>query len=310
MKRSQAARDPRPNPRRSARLASAGRRALRLAFVGTFWSCLFAAGATHAALACDEGALGTSRVLSVGTQGGLEIGLKTYPRTLPLADHEVVFTFDDGPLPATTGKLLDALKAQCVHATFFMVGRMAAAAPALARRVAEEGHTVAYHSFSHPLMRLLSEKAARADIEHGFAAVDQAVYGSAGDRPRTPFFRFPGFADTSALDAWLASRDIAVFGTDLWAADWWPMTPQAEEAAMLARLEKEKRGIILFHDIRAQTVAMMPAFLRDLKARGYHVVHLVAGPGHAETREAGPGWSSETEKVIAEILGRVGTNRN
>ncbi len=64
--------------------------------------------------------------MPVGTQGGLEVGLKTYPRTLPLADHEVVLTFDDGPLPATTGKLLDALKAQCVRATFFMVGRMAA----------------------------------------------------------------------------------------------------------------------------------------------------------------------------------------
>jgi hypothetical protein len=88
------------------------------------------------------------------------------------------------------------------------------------------------------------------------------------------------------------------------------MTPQAEAAAMLARLEKDKRGIILFHDIRAQTVAMMPAFLRELKARGYHVVHLVPGPGHAETREASPGWSSETEHVIAEILGRARSDRN
>ncbi len=262
------------------------------------------------AAACEETALGTSRVLPVGTQGGLEIGLKSYPRTLPLADHEVVLTFDDGPLPATTGKLLDALKAHCVRATFFMVGRMAAAAPALARRVAAEGHTVAYHSFSHPLMRLLSDKAARLDIDRGFEAVDRAVYGSAGDKPRTPFFRFPGFADTPALDAWLASRDIGVFGTDLWAADWWPMTPQAEAAAMLARLEKEKRGIILFHDIRAQTVAMMPSFLRELKARGFHVVHLVPGPGHAETREASPGWASETERVLAETLGRTRSERN
>ena len=294
----------------SARAASAARRALCIGFVSTLLACLCVVVLPRAGLACDESALGTSRVLPVGTQGGLEIGLKTYPRTLPLADHEVILTFDDGPLPATTGKLLDALKAQCVRATFFMVGRMAAAAPALARRVAAEGHTVAYHSFSHPLMRLISEKAARADIEQGFEAVDQAVYGSAGDRPRTPFFRFPGFADTPALDAWLASRDIGVFGTDLWAADWWPMTPQAEQAAMLARLEKEKRGIILFHDIRAQTVAMMPAFLRALKERGYHVVHLVPGPGHADTREAGPGWSSETERVIAEILGRARTDRN
>ncbi|MBV9112300.1 MAG: polysaccharide deacetylase family protein [Hyphomicrobiales bacterium] len=278
-------------------------RPLRCASIALFFGVILSAGSLSAAPACDQSALGTSRVLPVGTQGGLEIGLKTYPRTLPLADHEVVLTFDDGPLPATTGKLLDALKAQCVHATFFMIGRMAAAAPALAKRVAEEGHTIGYHSFSHPLMPTLSEKAARADIEKGFAAVDQAVYGSAGENPRTPFFRFPGFADTPALDAWLASQDIGVFGTDLWAADWWPMTPGAEEAAMLARLEKEKRGIILFHDIRAQTVAMMPDFLRELKARGFHVVHLVPGPGQAETREALPGWSSETERVIAEILG-------
>jgi peptidoglycan/xylan/chitin deacetylase (PgdA/CDA1 family) len=303
MKRSQAL--PRNGPTR--RTLRAGALSVALAIV------LFAAAlaaSSMPAVACDETALGTSRVLPVGTQGGLEIGLKSYPRTLPLADHEVVLTFDDGPLPATTGRLLDTLKSQCVRATFFMVGRMAAAAPALARRVAEEGHTVAYHSFSHPLMRLLSQTAARADIERGFKAVDQAVYGSAGDRPRTPFFRFPGFADTPALDAWLASRDIGVFGTDLWAADWWPMTPQAEAAAMLARLERDKRGIILFHDIRAQTVAMMPAFLRELRARGYHVVHLVPGPGRAETREAAPGWSSETEKVIAEVLGRVRSDRN
>jgi peptidoglycan/xylan/chitin deacetylase (PgdA/CDA1 family) len=273
-------------------------------------AALLCAATLSAATACDETALGTSRVLPVGTQGGLEVGLKSYPRTLPLADHEVVLTFDDGPLPGTTGKLLDALKAQCVRATFFMVGRMAQASPALARRVADEGHTVAYHSFSHPLMRMIGDKAARADIERGFEAVDQAVYGSAGDKPRTPFFRYPGFADSPALNEWLASRDIGIFGTDLWAADWWPMTPQAEASAMLARLEKDKRGIILFHDTRAQTVAMMPAFLRELKARGFHVVHVVAGPGQAETRAAPAGWSSETERVIAALFGHARSARN
>jgi peptidoglycan-N-acetylglucosamine deacetylase len=303
---------------------SARSRACGLAFSGEgqrfAWARRTRAGAVLAALlcaaplsalaACDESVLGTSRVMPVGTHGGLEIGLKTYPRTLPLADHEVVLTFDDGPLPATTGKLLDALKAQCVRATFFMIGRMAAAAPALAKRIADEGHTVAYHSFSHPLMRMIGESRARADIERGFQAVDQAVYGWAGDKPRTLFFRYPGFADSPSLNHWLASRDIGVFGTDLWAADWWPMTPQAEATAMLARLEKDKRGIILFHDTRAQTVAMMPAFLRELKARGYHVVHIVPGPGHADTREAAPGWSSETERVIAGIFGHARSARN
>jgi peptidoglycan-N-acetylglucosamine deacetylase len=264
----------------------------------------------YAQASCDKDALGTERVLAVGTQGGLEVGLKTYPRTLALADHEVVLTFDDGPLPATTARLLDVLKSQCVRATFFMVGRMAQAAPALARRVAAEGHTVAYHSYSHPLMRWMAPARAKDDIDRGFRAVDQAAYGQAASEPRTPFFRYPGFADTPELNAWLAGRGIGVFGTDLWAGDWWPMTPQAEAAATLARLEREKRGIILFHDIRAQTVAMMPELLRQLKARGYHVVHIVPGSGRAATRDAAAGWTSETDRVIVGIFGRQRVKRN
>ena len=54
-----------------------------------------------AALACGSDALGTSRTLVVGTQGGPQVGLETYPRSLPLADHEVVLTFDDGPADTT-----------------------------------------------------------------------------------------------------------------------------------------------------------------------------------------------------------------
>ncbi|MFI5010874.1 MAG: polysaccharide deacetylase family protein [Hyphomicrobiales bacterium] len=278
--------------------------------LGAVIAALLCASPSPAAPACGPQALGTSRVMPVGTQGGLEVGLKTYPRTLALADHEVVLTFDDGPFPATTARLLDVLKAQCVRATFFMIGRMAAEAPALAKRVADEGHTVGYHSFSHPLMRLIPAARARADIDLGIKAVDEAVYGKAGDKPRTPFFRYPGFADAPALNGWLASRDIGVFGADLWAGDWWPMTPQDEAAVTLARLEREKRGIILFHDTRAQTVAMMPDFLRQLKARGYRIVHIVPGEGQAETREAGPGWSSETDRVIAGIFGRRHIMRN
>jgi len=259
---------------------------------------------------CGPDALGTSRVLEVGTQGGLEVGLKSYPRSLALADHEVVLTFDDGPLPGLTGKLLDTLKAQCVRATFFMVGRMAKAAPALAKRVAEEGHTIGYHTYSHPLLGMILEARARDDIDRGIRAVNEAVYGTSTAQPHTLFFRYPGFDDSPALNAWLASRNIGVFGTDLWAGDWWPMTPQAEAQMTLARLEREKRGIILFHDIRAQTVSMMPEFLRELKARGYKVVHIVPGSGHAETRAAGPGWSSETARVIAGIFGRNRAKRD
>lgn len=151
--------------------------------------------------ACGPGALGVSRTLAVGTLGGGAVGLKTYPRTLQLEPGEVVLTFDDGPMPGRTEKVLDALAAECVKATFFMIGRNAAAAPALAARVAREGHTIGYHSMTHPIMRGLSFDAGRTNIEDGFHAVDKAVWGVAREEPHSPFFRFPGFADTPQLDA-------------------------------------------------------------------------------------------------------------
>ena len=89
-------------------------------------------------------------VQAVGTQGGLEVGLKTYPRAIPLADHEVIITFDDGPEATNTPKILDALAAECVRATFFEIGRNAEGLPRIARREVLDGHTVAHHTWSHP----------------------------------------------------------------------------------------------------------------------------------------------------------------
>lgn len=261
----------------------------------------FAAAAALAALAaciapaaaqCRPDALGTARTIGVGA--GAPLGLKSYPRTLALADKELVLTFDDGPLPGPTTRILDALKAECVKATFFVIGRNAAANPQLIRRQVAEGHTVANHTFSHPAatLRGLSDAAARADIEKGEAAIAAAGGG------RTPFFRYPGFADTVALNDWLAGRGVTVFGADLWASDWTPMSPEAELALVLGRIERARKGIVLFHDIKAQTAAMLPALLRELKARGYRIVHIAPGWG-AATTPAGAGWRSETNRLIA-----------
>ncbi len=101
-----------------------------------------------------------------------------------------------------------------------------------------------------------------------------ALYGHTAKQPHTPFFRFPGFAATPELLKRLAARDIVVFGADLWAGDWERMTPIQELSRTLARLEAARSGIVLFHDTKHQTAAMLPAFLRSLKARGYSVVHV------------------------------------
>ncbi|MBV8850274.1 MAG: polysaccharide deacetylase family protein [Methylobacteriaceae bacterium] len=253
--------------------------------------------------------LGTSRTISIGAPNGLEVGLKTYPRTLKLEDHEVVLTFDDGPLPEPTGKVLDALKAQCVKATFFLIGQNAAAHPQLVQREIREGHTVGHHTWSHPqvTMRGLSDEAARADIMKGIAADERAAYGEAGtpDKPHVPFFRFPGFADTKPLLAWLASKNIAVFGTDLWASDWLEMTPEAELKLIMSRLDEAKRGIILFHDSRPSTAAMLPDFLRELKTRNYRIVHIEPAENAPDLEDAKPGWKSETEAIVERVLSKL-----
>ncbi len=118
-----------------------------------------------------------------------------------------------------------------------------------------------------------------------------------------PFFRFPGFADTPQLDQWLKSRNIGIFGTDLWASDWLDMTPNEELQTVLTRLDKEGRGILLLHDSRRSTALMLPKLLVALKQRGYRIVHLVPGAGPPpKFREAPKGWRSETEEILAKVI--------
>lgn len=255
------------------------------------------AGSGGASAAC--GAL-PRRVLPVGTAGGLQVGLRSYPQTLPLADGEVVLTFDDGPA-ANTPRVLDALACAGAPATFFVIGRNVRAQPALMRRIAADGHTLACHTFSHPwTLRERSAAVGESEVTSGFRAIEDAL-----GRPGAPFFRYPGFADTAALNAWLAERDIGVFGCDLWASDWTPMTPAAQLALVTARLRRARRGIVLFHDTQAQTAAMLPDFLALLARDGFRIVHTVPGTGRTATMPAPAGWSSDTERMIAIARGRT-----
>lgn len=234
---------------------------------------LCASGPAHA---CGPEALGTARVLEVDPKG-LRVGRKSFPETLPLAPKEVVLTFDDGPWPTTTAAVLDALKAECVRATFFLIGENARARPQLVRRELAEGHTVAHHTLTHPAATLakIPFDAAVKEIERGIAADEAAGYGAATNEPRVPFFRFPGFASTPQLLDYLDSKGIAVFGADLWASDWNVMTPEAELDLVMKRLEAAGGGIVLFHDTKPHTAAMIPAFLKALKQNGYAIVHMV-----------------------------------
>jgi peptidoglycan-N-acetylglucosamine deacetylase len=249
----------------------------------TIAAVLLALAAIPAAFADCPGnpdALGSSRVLAVDASATPQVGRKHFPVTLPLAPREVVLTFDDGPAPGTTERVLDALRRECVRAAFFLTGQNAAAHPALARRILAEGHTIAHHTYSHVLLDRRPTAAAEAEIDRGIAAVDQAAHGRGSATPVTPFFRFPGFASTPQLLERLKARGIVVFGADLWASDWNPMTPQQQLVLVLERLHHAGGGIILFHDTRAQTAAMLPALLRELRRQGYRIVHVTAASRH------------------------------
>jgi peptidoglycan/xylan/chitin deacetylase (PgdA/CDA1 family) len=231
--------------------------------------------ATANAVPCPRpGTLGTSRVLEVDVSKTPRVGLQSFPETLPLSDHEVVLTFDDGPWPPTTSKVLSALAQECVRATFFLIGEHVAEHPDIVRRIAAEGHTVATHTWSHPNVMQIKHEAAVEQIDHGISALETVLHGTASTTPSTPFFRFPGFQSTPATLDLMQSRGIVVFGADLWASDWNKMTPTEELKLITDRLQAAGKGIILFHDTKVHTAAMMPAFLRYLRDNGYHIVHV------------------------------------
>jgi peptidoglycan/xylan/chitin deacetylase (PgdA/CDA1 family) len=245
-------------------------RILTIAFAAAFPLAAAAQTCPH-----NPDALGTARTLVVDVKTTPRVGRKHFPQTLPLAEKELVLTFDDGPWPATTPKVLDALNRECVQATFFLLGHNARDYPRIAKRELAEGHSIGHHSYSHPLLSRMSADRARAEIDRGIEADEDAVYGVKRTAPATPFFRFPGFASNSALLDAVNSRGLVVFGADVWASDWLPMTPDHELRLLLSRIDKAGRGIVLLHDTKRQTAQMLPALLRELKRRGYRVVHVV-----------------------------------
>jgi peptidoglycan/xylan/chitin deacetylase (PgdA/CDA1 family) len=250
---------------------------------------LFAAGPAAAA-ECpgNPQALGTSRTVVVDPVEHPRLGLMQYRESLPLEDHEVVLTFDDGPLPRRTNRVLDILASECVKATFFMVGRMAVTYPDVARSVEAAGHTVGTHSQNHPLrLDKMSLINAEREINEGIASVTAAL-----GEPPAPFLRIPGLARTNAIDRYLASQNLLTWSADFPADDWTRISPAQVYSRALQRIEANGKGILLLHDIQAKTVEALPALLHELKRRGYRIVHVMpATPERPKTATKPSQWT-------------------
>ena len=215
-------------------------------------------------------ALGVSRTIEIDTKGGPGYGDQQYRMNTLLGDREVVLTFDDGPLPVYTKAILKALDQHCTKATFFSVGRMAIAYPDTVKEIIRRGHTLGAHTWSHRYqLGRVTQELGHNEIELGFSAVQKAA-----GQPIAPFFRFPFLSDSRSMLRYLANRDVAVFSIDVDAVDYRARTPERVVANVMADLEHRRKGILLLHDIQPATAAALPEVLRQLKARGYRIVHL------------------------------------
>jgi peptidoglycan/xylan/chitin deacetylase (PgdA/CDA1 family) len=234
-----------------------------------------AANAAEPSCPGNPDALGVSRVLTVSPGDYSRLGQMQYRQTLPLRDREVVLTFDDGPLPPYTNRVLAALAHECVKATFFMVGRMAAAYPQMTKLVAELGHTIGNHSQNHPIhFDVIGEARAEREVENGMRSIKAAL---GGEGRLAPFFRVPGLGRTSAVERFLQAHAMVVWSSDTVADDWTRISSDQVLQRALRRLEARGRGILLLHDIQSRTAMMLPALLHQLKKRGFRIVHVVPG---------------------------------
>lgn len=185
----------------------------------------------------------------------------------------IAITFDDGPDPVLTPRLLDLLKQRGIHATFFLVGKNAAAFPDVVRRIVDEGHAVGNHSWSHPLLTQLGQESVDSQLRRTHDAIVKAC-GTAPLLYRPPY---------GAVRVSQRARIEKTFG---YPAILWDVDPQDWQHPRSAqkvydRIHSQARpgSIILCHDIHETTVAAMPATLDDLTARGYRfatVTQLIA----------------------------------
>jgi peptidoglycan/xylan/chitin deacetylase (PgdA/CDA1 family) len=224
---------------------------------------------------CDKpDGMGLARTVEIDTTGGPAFGTEHFKQYDFLRDKEVVLTFDDGPWPENTPKVLKALTDMCLKATFFEIGEHASWRPDISKTLAAAGMTVGSHTWSHKdLARkpyATDIEQAKQEIEMGVSAVHMAV-----DGPIAPFFRFPDLQQPADLMTYLGTRNIAIFSTDLDTFDFKLRKPEDVVKSAMTKLAKNGKGILLMHDFQHATADAMPELLRQLKAGGYKIVHMV-----------------------------------
>ncbi|MFE8965003.1 bifunctional polysaccharide deacetylase/glycosyltransferase family 2 protein [Streptomyces iakyrus] len=213
------------------------------------------------------------------------------PTALELPDGELVLTFDDGPDPMWTPKVLDVLKKHDARAVFFITGTMASRHPDLVQRMVDEGHEIGLHTFNHPDLSLQT----KSRIDWELSQNQLALAGAAGIR--TSLFRPPysSFAHNMDNNTWpvteyIGSKGYITIVNNTDSEDW--RRPGVEKIISNATPKGGKGAIVLMHDSggdRSQTVAALDDYISGLQDKGYrfHTLTGALDAPSAHTRVAG-----------------------
>jgi peptidoglycan/xylan/chitin deacetylase (PgdA/CDA1 family) len=172
----------------------------------------------------------------------------------------VALTFDDGPHPEQTPRLLEILDREQVTATFYVIGSCAERCPDVVRQVFLAGHDIGNHSWSHPVLTRLSSEAVGTEISR----TDDLLIAINGERPNT--IRAPYGATNDEVRAVALPRSMMLWDVDT--NDWRSRNTESVTREAVSR----RGGVVLMHDIYPTTVAAVPAIIREYKARGFRFV--------------------------------------
>ena len=203
--------------------------------------------------------------ISIGATGPLPSLPPRVPasyRSVNIDRPLVALTFDDGPHPELTPKLLDILRQQGVRATFYVIGRSVDAHPDIARRIVAEGHEIANHTYTHPHLTKIG--AARIDQE--ITKTTDAIQRATGRRPtnmRPPY----GAINSRVEEALLRKHGLDVIMWSVDPLDWQRPGPSVVTQRMVEGARPG--GILLAHDIHPGTIEAMPSTISQLKAKGF-----------------------------------------
>ncbi|GAA3372052.1 glycosyltransferase [Streptomyces sannanensis] len=262
-------------------------------FLAALFAMLMLRGYAHSEILADHRVRPPSDNDKVPThilEGGPVIDARSAteePKALEVRDHKLVLTFDDGPDPEWTPKVLDKLKQYDAHGVFFVTGTMASRHPDLVARIVAEGHELGLHTFNHPDLSYQS----KSRIDWELSQNQLALAGAAGIR--TSLFRPPYSSFSYALDndnwpvtKYVGSRGYLTAFNNTDSEDW--KRPGVDTIVRNATPKESGKGaIVLMHDSggdRSQTLAALDRLLPELQSKGYQFATLSEGLGaHSHT---------------------------